>query len=75
MTSNNKPTAFLNQVSGDGKTARFTRIAALWPTQNGGFSGTIPEGIQITGRVVIMPADKAEGDSDAPGYFPEATQG
>jgi hypothetical protein len=58
--TDNKPTAYLNQVSGEGKGAQFTRIAALWPTKNGGFSGEIPPGVLITGRVVIMPAEKSE---------------
>lgn len=60
----NKPTHYLSVVSGDGDQARFTEVAALWPTKNGnGFSGQIREGISITGRIVIMPA-KARDEQD-----------
>ena len=57
-----KPTHFLNIVTGDGDTARFTTIAALWPTRSGGYSGEIPAGVTITGRVVITEA-KAKADT------------
>lgn len=58
-----KPTHFLNVVSGEGKTAVFTRVAALWPTQNNGYSGEIPASVSITGRVVILAA-KAAAEPD-----------
>ena len=50
-----KPTHDLCIVSGEGKTAIWTRVAALWPTTNGdGFSGEIPQGVMVSGRVVIQ---------------------
>ncbi len=53
--SNERPTHNLNVVSGEGKSARFTEVAALWPTKDGfGFTGDIPTGIAITGRIVIL---------------------
>ncbi len=58
--SDNKPTHYLNQVSGEGKLAQFTRVAALWPTKSGGFSGEIPAGVTITGRIVILSAEKMD---------------
>lgn len=57
-----KPTHFLNIVTGDGDNARFTSIAALWPTRSGGYSGDIPAGVSITGRIVITEA-KAKADN------------
>lgn len=50
-----KPTHDLCIVSGEGKTAVWTRVAALWPTKEGeGFSGEIPAGVMVSGRVVIQ---------------------
>lgn len=51
-----KPTHFLNLVTGEGRSAVFTRVAALWPTQSGGFSGEIPAGLTVSGRLVITEA-------------------
>lgn len=57
----NKPTHYLNVVTGDGDNAEFTRICALWTTKSGnGFTGTIPAGVSITGRLVIQPAKSRE---------------
>ena len=59
----NKPTHDLCIVTGEGKAAIWTRVAALWPTQEGdGFSGQIPAGVMVSGRVVIQKrkADAAE---------------
>ena len=59
--SNERPTHFLNIVHGEGKTARFTQVAALWPTRDGdGFTGEIPAGILCTGRVVILARKERE---------------
>ena len=58
-----KPTHDLCIVFGEGKSAIWTRVAALWPTKDGdGFSGEIPPGVMVTGRVVIQKrkADDAE---------------
>ncbi len=50
-----KPTHDLCIVFGEGKSAVWTRVAALWPTkEGGGFSGEIPPGVMVTGRVVIQ---------------------
>jgi hypothetical protein len=50
-----KPTHDLCIVSGEGKTATWTRVAALWATKEGdGFSGDIPQGVMVSGRVVIQ---------------------
>lgn len=61
--TNNKPTHDLTLISGEGKGAQFTRIAALWPTKDGaGYTGEIPAGVAITGRVGIFPRkDRDEG--------------
>ena len=51
----NKPTHDLCIISGEGKAAVWTRVAALWPTKDGeGFTGEIPTGVFVTGRVVIQ---------------------
>jgi len=51
----NKATHDLYIVSGEGKSAIWTRVAALWPTKDGeGFSGEIPSGVMVSGRVVIQ---------------------
>lgn len=51
--NNNRPTHDLCAVNGEGDEAEFTRVAPLWPTKTGGFAGSIPAGISITGRIVI----------------------
>lgn len=52
---NQRPTHVLNVVTGEGQASRFTEIAGLWPTRDGnGFTGEIPAGITITGRLVIL---------------------
>ena len=58
----NKPTHDLTLISGEGKTAQFGRIAAVWPTKDGqGFTGEIPAGVTITGRFGLFPRkDKDE---------------
>ena len=61
----NRPTHDLILITGDGDLAEFHRIAALWPTKDGtGYTGKIPAGVTITGRIGIFPRkadDKAEG--------------
>ena len=60
----NKPTHDLCIVSGEGKTAIWTRVAALWPTQTGdGFSGEIPAGVMVSGRVVIQKRKAGEAEA------------
>lgn len=54
MAKGEKPTHHLMTVTGEGEKGQFTRIAALWPTKGGGYSGEIPAGISITGRIVIL---------------------
>ena len=59
----NKPTHDLTLISGEGKNAQFTRVAALWPTKDGtGFTGEIPQGVTITGRVAILARKDKDGD-------------
>jgi hypothetical protein len=56
MSNNNKPTHNLVSISGEGDKAKFTTIAALWETKEGiGYTGEIPAGIMLTGRVGIFP--------------------
>ena len=56
-----KPTHDLCIVSGEGKSAIWTRVAALWPTKDGeGFSGEIPSGVLVSGRVVIQKRKDSE---------------
>ena len=59
----NKPTHDLCIISGEGKAAVWTRVAALWPTKDGeGFSGEIPTGVLVTGRVVILKRKAGEAE-------------
>ena len=58
-----KPTHFLNLVTGEGDAARFTIVAPLWPTKSGGFSGEIPAGLTVTGRLVITKAKEAKDEN------------
>lgn len=59
----NKPTHDLTLISGEGKTAQFTRIAAVWPTKDGaGFMGEIPAGVTITGRFGLFPRKDDSGE-------------
>jgi hypothetical protein len=65
MTSE-RPTHILNVVSGEGKSARFTEVAALWPTRDGnGFTGDIPACMTITGRIVILKRQESEADAQS----------
>lgn len=58
-----KPTHDLCIVFGEGKSAIWTRVAALWPTKDGeGFSGEIPAGVMVTGRVVIQKRRENEAE-------------
>ncbi len=57
-----KPTHDLCIVSGEGKSAIWTRVAALWPTKDGGFSGEIPSGVSVSGRVVIQKRKDGEAE-------------
>ena len=50
----NLPTHDLCIVTGEGKASVWTRVAALWPTKEDGFSGDIPQGVLVSGRVVIQ---------------------
>jgi hypothetical protein len=62
-----KPTHELIMVADakkEGGKARFTRVAALWPSKSdNGLTGEIPEGISVTGRFVILPL-KAGADAE-----------
>lgn len=61
IISNEGPTHFLNVVTGEGKAARFTEVAALWPTKDGtGFTGEIATGITVSGRLVILKRKERE---------------
>jgi hypothetical protein len=61
----NKPTHDLTVISGEGKTAQFVRVAPLWPTKDGtGFTGEIPQGVTITGRVGILVRKEKGDDAD-----------
>lgn len=57
MAKGQTPTHNLVSVHGEGEKARYTQIAALWPTKrgDGGLTGEIPQGITITGRVLVQP--------------------
>lgn len=51
----NKPTHDLTMITGEGKSAVFTRVAPVWPTKDGtGFTGEIPDGITVTGRFAVL---------------------
>lgn len=53
MTTNRAPTHSLYVVQGDGKDARWTRIGAAWPNQDGhGFSMKL-DAAPVTGRFVM----------------------
>ena len=55
MSEKQKPTHDLVIISGDGQLATFTRVAALWPKKDGdGFTGEIPAGVMVSGRVAIL---------------------
>lgn len=41
----------------------YHELCALWPTKSGGMSGELPKGLSVSGRLVIVPADRAEGDA------------
>ena len=65
MAAGQKPTHDLAIVTGEGDKAEFTRIAAVWPTKTGGgFSGTIPAGITVSGRFVLLER-KERSETDA----------
>ena len=50
----NQPTHDLKIVSGESEKAKFTTIAAVWPTKDGkGFTGEIPTGIMVSGRFIL----------------------
>ena len=51
----NKPTHDLTLISGEGRNAQFIRVAPLWVTKDGtGFTGEIPQGMTITGRIGVL---------------------
>lgn len=61
----NKPTHYLTSISGEGDKARFTRIAPLWETKSGaGWTGEIPAGLTISGRVGIFSIEKDQPEGD-----------
>ena len=52
----NAPSHRLVVITGEGDKARFTEITGLWPTKSGsGWTGEIPAGVTISGRVGIFP--------------------
>lgn len=64
--STNKPSHRLVSITGDGKQAKFTEIAALWATKNGGLTGDIPAGVTLSGRIGIFAINsKADGAGGA----------
>jgi len=43
-------------ITGEGKAAQFTRVAAAWPKKEGdGYTGEIPAGITVSGRFALLP--------------------
>jgi hypothetical protein len=63
-TNNRAPSHSLYVVQGDGEKARWTRIGAAWPNQDGkGFSMRL-DAAPISGRVVLRenrPQDNRQG--------------
>ena len=60
----NKPTHDLCIISGEGKAAVWTRVAALWPTKDGdGFSGEIPTGFWSQAALSFRSARRAKPKS------------
>ena len=61
----NQPTHDLKIISGEGDKAKFTTVAAVWPTKDRkSFAGEIPAGISVSGRFVLSPrkgTDEAAG--------------
>jgi hypothetical protein len=59
-----RPTHDLVVITGDGELAEFHRVAALWTTKDGtGYTGAIPAGVTITGRIGIFARkEKAEAE-------------
>ncbi len=62
QTAKKKPTLYAYQVreAGNGKNY-WTRIGAVWPTQNGGFTVQL-DAVPLDGRIVCQPP-KVEEDS------------
>jgi hypothetical protein len=59
----NKPTHDLVMITGEGKAAQFTRVAAAWPKKEGdGYTGEIPAGITVSGRFALLPR-KDQGEA------------
>ena len=71
--SENRPTHHLylvtEKTNKEGKTrAFFHEIAPLWTSEKGNLSGEIPEGMTLSGRIVVMAASRkaeAEENNDA----------
>lgn len=61
----NKPSHYLNVVTGENENSEYTRVAALWPTSKGGYAGTVA-GVTIPAgsRLVITAAKSAAGDTN-----------
>lgn len=51
----------------------YTEICGLWPTKSGGMAGEIPQGMSLSGSVVIVPADRQTAQADAPQAEPSTT--
>jgi len=60
--TSNAPTHRLCVIEGEGDKARFIEVAGLWTTKSGeGFTGTIPSGLSITGRIGVFPIKSESG--------------
>ncbi len=54
------------KVHGEGKTARWTKVGAVWENAKG-LTLDIPEGIAVSGRIICLkPRDAASAESNVP---------
>ena len=68
--SYNRPTHHLNLVTEyetkDGQIkSRYHEIAPLWTTERGNLTGEIPQGVTITGRLLITTAKRTADNSES----------
>lgn len=59
-----------DKATGEVKTY-WHRVGSAFPQKNGGFALVIPEGVSITGRVLMLPRDAKEPESAAQAFNSE----
>jgi len=74
MTTTKKPDFIAYAVTGEGKSARWTRIGSVWIHNHSSGYNVDLEALPVNGRIVLMPPKAARDEAGEANEVPEGQQ-